>query len=137
MEIDLLKLLTGLLIRFGMALFTFGIVYGIDKLTKQNNEWDLKYIMVVSLLFSLFLTILEAVGLLWYNDWKFTWYVFLPLIQFILIFEKKEAWNKLSDEEKEKILLSEDDISGLVRGVEKLVKEGETADSILEKIKKD
>lgn len=80
---------------------------------------------------------MEVILLLWTNDWNFTAVALIPLIQLLLIFEKREQWAKLSEEEKEKVLLSEDDVICLIKGVEKLVGEGETADTILEKIKED
>lgn len=94
-------------------------------------------IRVKTFLFITILTILEVILLFWKNDWKPTFIMLLPLVQYVLIFEKKAKWDKLSDEEKEEVLISEDNIIGLVRGVEKLVGEGETADSIMKKIKED
>ncbi len=88
------------------------------------------------LLTVIILTALEMVALLWYNNWQFSPVLIIPLIQFALIFEKKNMWSKLSDEEKEKVLLSEDDVSGLIRGVSILIKKGKSTEDIIEKIKK-
>jgi hypothetical protein len=62
MEFDLVRLLVRMGIRFLVALLTFGIVFYIDKATKQDNEWNIKYVISISLLYTLFLTILDAVG---------------------------------------------------------------------------
>ena len=94
-------------------------------------------IRLKTFIFITILTILEVVCLLWFNDWKFTFSAILPLFQLILIFEKKDIWNKLSDEEKEKILLSEDELLAFIEVVEKLSRKGDNADTILKKIKED
>jgi len=62
MEFDLTGIGVRMLIRFFTGLFTFGVVYGIDKLTKSNNDWDVKYILVIVSLFTTFLTILDVLG---------------------------------------------------------------------------
>lgn len=90
-----------------------------------------------TLLFISILTFLEVIALLGNNDWKFTWVAFIPLIQFVLIFERKDIWNKLSQVEKEKVLISEDTLTGLVLGVEKLLQEGDSVKKIIKKIKED
>ena len=82
------------------------------------------------------ISIIEIIWLLWANDWVATPILFAPLVQLALIIEKKKIWSSLSDKEKEKILISEDTLSGLVKGVIVLSKNGDDADSIVEKIKK-
>jgi hypothetical protein len=81
------------------------------------------------------LTFIEVFLLLWHHDWEFTLATAIPLIQLILIFDKKDVWEKMSEEERERVLLSEDDFIGLVRGIIDLANQGEDADSIVEKIK--
>lgn len=90
-----------------------------------------------TLIFIGILTILEVVFLFWHNNWNFTIAAIIPLIQFILIFERREKWDKLSEEEKEKVLISEQTLDGFVKGIEKMINEGETSESILKKIKED
>jgi len=72
---------------------------------------------------------------LWGNNWAFTPAIIPALLQLGLIIEKREKWKQLTDEEKEKIMISENDITGLVKGIEALVKEGYDSDIIIAKIK--
>lgn len=88
-------------------------------------------------IFILGLTILEVILLISGNDGVFELYHLIPLIQLGLIFERRDQWSKLSEKEKEKVLISDNDLLGLVLGIEKLVKEGDSADIIVEKIKKE
>ena len=62
MELDVAKLLISMGLRILAGISAFGLVFLIDKLTKQNNEWDVKYIVAIVSLFTLFLTILDALG---------------------------------------------------------------------------
>lgn len=88
------------------------------------------------LLTVILLSIIEIVWLLWANNWVPSPVILAPLIQFAFIIEKKKVWSKLSEKEKEKILISEDTLLGLVKGVIVLNENGIEADSIVEKIKK-
>jgi len=87
--------------------------------------------------FIICLTVLEVILLLWSNDWAYTPAIIPVFIQFALIFERREKWKQLTDEEKEKIMISENDITGLVKGIESLFKEGYDSDTIIAKIKGD
>ena len=78
------------------------------------------------------LSILEVITLLWWNDWEFTPAVFIPAIQFYLIFEKRDVWSKLSEKEKEEILLNKDDVENLIKGIGKLIGEGKNSTEILD-----
>jgi hypothetical protein len=62
MEFDLVRLAIRMGIRFLVAMFTFGIVFLIDKVTKTNNDWDIRYIIIIASLFTIFLTIIDAIG---------------------------------------------------------------------------
>lgn len=83
------------------------------------------------------ITALEIIILLWCNNWQFTPAIIPTFIQFLLVIDHKDVWKKLSDEEKEKVLLSEDDVEGFVRGVKKLCEEGKSTQEILDHIKED
>ena len=87
--------------------------------------------------FILYHLISHRIVLLWSNNWAYTPAIIPTFIQFALIFERREKWKKLSDEEKEKIMISEDDIVGLIKGIKMLIEEGYDSDSIVEKIKED
>ena len=82
------------------------------------------------------LTILEIILILWYNDWKFHPVIIATLVQFSLIFERRDVWSRLTKKEKKEVLLDEDDVENFVKGVEVLIKKGKTSGEILEKIKK-
>ena len=82
------------------------------------------------------LTILEIVMILWYTNWVFTPMIFIPLIQFVAIFENRDVWKKLSEKEKKEIILSEDELDNFVKGIVESLSDGMTIDEILEKIKK-
>jgi len=62
MDLNLTGLATRMIVRFFTGLFAFAVVFLIDKITKQSNEWDVKYVLVIVSLFTLFLTIFDAVG---------------------------------------------------------------------------
>lgn len=93
-------------------------------------------INVKKLISVIIISILEVVMLLWWNDWVFTPAVFIPAIQLILIIEKSDVWSKLSEKEKEEILLSNEEVENLIKGVEFLIKKGKTSNEIFNEIKK-
>jgi len=82
----------------------------------------------------LIITIAEIGLILWCNNWMPTPAMIPPFIQFILIFENRDVWAKLSEKEKEELTLSEDDVSNFVRGVEQKLKTGITVEEIIAKI---
>jgi len=88
-----------------------------------------------SLYFIIVLTILEVVLFLWGNNWVFTPAIIPALLQLGLIIEKREKWKELTEEEKEKVLISEDTMIGFVKGIVELTEEGYDADTIINKIK--
>lgn len=51
----------------------------------------------------LILTIIEIIMVLWLNNWQFTPLIFPPFIQFVLIFENRDVWKKLSPKERENL----------------------------------
>jgi len=81
------------------------------------------------------LTIIEIVLILWCNDWIFTPAIVPIFIQYIMIFEKRDVWDRLSEKEKKEIMIDEDDITKLIKGIEKLLDEGQTAEDIIKEIK--
>ena len=62
MDLNLTGLATRMTVRFFTGLLAFGVVYFIDKVTKQSNEWNVKYVFVIVLIYTLFLTILDISG---------------------------------------------------------------------------
>ena len=80
------------------------------------------------------LSLLEIVLLIWYFNWEFNAYVVIPLIQFVLMFEKRDIWAKLTEKEKEELLLSEVDIYNFIEGVKKLTKKNKTTKEIVDEI---
>ncbi len=80
------------------------------------------------------ITIIEVGLILWCNNWMPSPAIIPPFIQFILIFENRDVWAKLSEKEKEELTLSEDDVSNFVKGVEQKLKTGITVEEIIEKI---
>lgn len=88
-----------------------------------------------SLYFVILLTFLEVVLFLWWNNWVFTPAIIPAFIQLGFIIEKKEKWKTLSEEEKNKILISEETVVGFVKGIIELVGEGNDSDTIINKIK--
>lgn len=81
------------------------------------------------------LTILEIIGIIWLNNWVITPVILVPLIQFVAIFEHRDVWKKLSEEEKAEITLTELELDNFVRViVEKL--EYMSLEEILIEIKK-
>lgn len=87
------------------------------------------------LLTIILLTITEMVIILWINDWAVSPYLLAPFIQFLAILEKKSVWDKLTEKEKKEVMLDEDDVTGLVKGIERLIEEGKTSDEIIKEIK--
>jgi hypothetical protein len=61
-EITTAKILLTFIVRFIMVNLAFGLVYLIDKLSKTGNEWDLRYVLVVSFLSATFMTIFYLFG---------------------------------------------------------------------------
>ena len=82
------------------------------------------------------LTLLELFIIFVCNDYQPHLAMIAPLVQFCLIFEKRDIWTRLSEKEKKEILLDEEDVDNFVIGVEKLIKKGKTSGEILEEIKK-
>ena len=62
MEFNLNEIILRIIIRFFTGLFAFGVVFLIDKIAKEDNEWDIKYVIVITSLFTTFLTILDVLG---------------------------------------------------------------------------
>lgn len=87
------------------------------------------------LLTIILLTIAEIVIILWFNDWNVSPYLIAPFIQFVMILEKKDVWDKLTEKEKKEVMLDEDDVTGLIKGIERLIEEGKTSEEILDEIK--
>ena len=83
------------------------------------------------------LSILEVILILWCNNWVPTPALLAPAIQFVLIFEYRDVWDKLSDKEKKELTLSEDELDKFVIGIEKEIKDGKSANDILIELKKD
>ena len=81
------------------------------------------------------LTILEMVMILWYGNWIPTPIILIPLIQFVAIFENKDIWSRLSEDEKKEITLSEDELDNFVIGIENKIKQGISIEDILIEIK--
>ena len=48
------------------------------------------------LLTIIILTIIEIIIILWINNWELSPYMIAPFIQFVLILEKKDVWDKLT-----------------------------------------
>lgn len=69
------------------------------------------------------------------KNWETAFAIIPTLVQYIMIFEKRDVWERLTDKEKEEIMLSEDDVSGLILGIEKLIGEGKTGKEVLDEIK--
>jgi hypothetical protein len=61
-EITITKILLTFIVRFILVNLAFGLVYLIDKFSKTGNEWDLKYVLVVSFLSAVFMTIFYLFG---------------------------------------------------------------------------
>jgi len=82
------------------------------------------------------LTIIEIILILWLNDWVFTKVMFAPFIQFVMMFEQKDVWSKLTEKEKEEILLSETDVSKFVEAIKNWLKSGKSVQDIKDLLKK-
>lgn len=82
----------------------------------------------------LFITILEIIMILWLNDWRLSPVMIPPFIQFILMFENRDLWSKMTEEEKEELTLSEEELSNFVKNIIKNKEKGLTAEEILSKI---
>jgi len=82
------------------------------------------------------LSIVEIVLILWWNSWIFTPAVFATIVQLGFILEKKDIWERLTEDEKKDILLTGDELDSFIRGVAKLINEGKTADDVIAEIKK-
>lgn len=91
------------------------------------------------LIFVIILSIIELVCLLYYFHWIITpeniLAILAPLIQIGLIFERKDKWATMSEDERKDVLLSEDDITSLLKAVQILICLGKNPEEILEKIK--
>ena len=85
----------------------------------------------------IFLTILEMFMILWISNWVATPLILVPFIQFIAIFENRDVWKKLTDDEKKEITLSEDELNKFVIGIEKQIKKGISVEDILIEMKKE
>ena len=81
------------------------------------------------------LTILEMFMILWISNWVPNPYMLVPFVQFIAIFENRDVWSKLSEDEKKEITLSEDELDKFVIGIEKQIKKGISVEDILIEIK--
>ncbi len=82
----------------------------------------------------LIITIVEILLILWLSNWQFSPAIIPPFIQFLLIFENRDVWSRLSNEEKEDLTLTESDITNFVIGIEKKLSKGKSVEQILEKI---
>lgn len=96
----------------------------------QKRKINAKKLLTIILL-----TITEMIIILWINDWVISPFLLAPFIQFVMIFEKKDVWDKLTEKEKKEVMLDEDDVTGFVKGIERLIAEGKTSAEILEEIK--
>ena len=83
------------------------------------------------------LTIIEMIAIVWWNSWIITPAILAPLIQFVAIFEHRDVWAKLSEEEKKEITLSEEDLDNFVKGVVRTIIDGKNIEDILKKIKEE
>ena len=83
------------------------------------------------------LTILEMVMILWYNNWVLAPVILIPLIQFVAIFENKDIWSRLSEDEKKEITISENELDSFVIGIENKIKQGISVEDILIEIKEE
>lgn len=96
----------------------------------QKRKVSTKKLLTVILL-----TVAEIVIILWLNDWIASPYLIAPFVQFVMILEKKDVWDKLTEKEKKEVMLDEDDVTGLVKGIERLIEEGKSSEDILKELK--
>jgi small neutral amino acid transporter SnatA (MarC family) len=61
-DITITKILLTFIVRFILVNLAFGLVYFIDKFSKTGNEWDLRYVLVVSFFSAVFMTIFYLFG---------------------------------------------------------------------------
>lgn len=101
-------------------------------LRKLFKKWKVK---LSSFLLVSLLTILEVILILWCNNWAFSPAIVPIFVQYIMIFEHRDIWKRMTKKEKEEVMLSEDDVGNLIIGIEKLLKEGKTGKEILDEIK--
>lgn len=81
------------------------------------------------------ITILEVVMILWLSNWTPTPAIIPPFIQFVLIFENRDGWSKLSEKEKEELTLSEEDLDNFIRAITEKIKKL-PVEEIIKEIKK-
>jgi hypothetical protein len=103
----------------------------VKKLFKKYKIKAKKFYTVV------ILSIIEIFLILWASNWQFTLAIIPVGIQLAFIFEQRDIWARLSEEEKKEVLLSEIEVEALIKGIEKLVKDGRSSSEILEEIKKE
>jgi len=81
------------------------------------------------------LTIVEILLLWWGLEWQLKPVMLVPFIQFIAVFENRDIWKRMTEEEKKRCMLSEDDVKKFIRGIEKFIKDGKSSEDIIEEIK--
>ena len=87
------------------------------------------------LFYILGISIVEVFIILIGNGWVLNAAILAPLIQFIAVLKSREGFNKLSEEEKNKHSLSENELDNFIHAIaEKL--EYMTVEEILKEIKK-
>jgi len=82
------------------------------------------------------LTIIEMFLIFWGCNWIIKPAIMVPLVQFVAIFENRNVWTKLTEEEKKEITLSEEELDSFVIGIVDELASGAKIANILERIKK-